>query len=81
MMNQEIRILFAGGGTGGHVFPAILIAQFLKKKWGANCLFIGTKKGIESRKVPQAGFAVKYIWISGFRRGLYISNLLFPVKL
>ena len=62
-MNREMRILFAGGGTGGHVFPAIYIAQYLKKHWGARCQFIGTKHGIESIKVPQSGFVLKIIWI------------------
>lgn len=79
-MNREIRIMFAGGGTGGHVFPAIYIAQYLKKHWGARCQFIGTKHGIESIKVPQSGFVLKNIWISGLKRGLYLSNLLFPLK-
>ena len=80
-MRRDLRIIFAGGGTGGHVFPAIYMATFLKKHWGADCQFVGTKKGIENRKVSQAGFLVRNIWISGFRRGLYIANLLFPLKL
>ena len=80
-MDKEIRIIFAGGGTGGHVFPAIYLANYFKKHWGANCLFIGTKRGIESRKVPQAGFVVKHIWISGFHRRFDVRNLLFPIKL
>jgi len=81
MVKGDIRVILAGGGTGGHVFPAIYIAQYLKKNWGAHCRFIGTKKGIENIKVSQAGFVVKYIWISGFKRGLHVSNLLFPLKL
>jgi UDP-N-acetylglucosamine--N-acetylmuramyl-(pentapeptide) pyrophosphoryl-undecaprenol N-acetylglucosamine transferase len=80
-MRRDLRIVFAGGGTGGHVFPAIYMAEYLSKQWGADCQFIGTKNGLENRKVSQAGFLVRHIWISGFKRGFYISNLLFPLKL
>jgi len=80
-MRRDIRIVFAGGGTGGHVFPAIYMAEYLSKHWGADCQFIGTKNGLENRKVSQAGFLVRHIWISGFKRGLYLSNLIFPLKL
>ena len=80
-MRRDLRIVFAGGGTGGHVFPAIYMAEYLSKQWGADCQFIGTKKGLENRKVSQAGFLVRHIWISGFKRGLYLSNFLFPLKL
>jgi UDP-N-acetylglucosamine--N-acetylmuramyl-(pentapeptide) pyrophosphoryl-undecaprenol N-acetylglucosamine transferase len=79
-MRTEPRILMAGGGTGGHVFPAIYIAEYLKRYWGAHCQFIGTRKGIENIKVPQAGFVLKHIWISGFQRGFDLNNILFPLK-
>lgn len=77
----NIRILIAGGGTGGHVFPAIQIATYLKQKWGATCEFVGTRKGIEFLKVPQAGFILHTIWISGLHRRLSPANLLFPLKI
>jgi UDP-N-acetylglucosamine--N-acetylmuramyl-(pentapeptide) pyrophosphoryl-undecaprenol N-acetylglucosamine transferase len=80
-MKNDLRILLAGGGTGGHVFPAIYIAEYLKKNWGAQCQFIGTRHGIENVKVPQAGFVVHPVWISGLHRGFNLRNLLFPLKL
>lgn len=75
------RFLFAGGGTGGHLYPALAVAQQIKVlKPEAEILFVGTKKKIESRVVPQYGFEFKPIWISGFSRKLTLSNILFPVK-
>ncbi len=76
-----MNITFAGGGTGGHLFPAIAIADELKKiQPDVNITFIGTKDKIEARVVPQRGYNFAPIWISGFRRKLTMSNLLFPVK-
>ncbi|MFA6456004.1 MAG: undecaprenyldiphospho-muramoylpentapeptide beta-N-acetylglucosaminyltransferase [Bacteroidota bacterium] len=76
-----MNILFAGGGTGGHLYPAIAIAEeIIKKKPGAKVAFVGTKKKIEARVVPQKGFEFHTIWISGFSRRLRLSNILFPVK-
>ena len=76
-----LRAIFAGGGTGGHLFPAIAIADELKKlDPGAEILFIGTEQKIEARVVPQCGYAFRTIWISGFHRSLRIGNLLFPLK-
>ncbi|MBI5216148.1 MAG: undecaprenyldiphospho-muramoylpentapeptide beta-N-acetylglucosaminyltransferase [Ignavibacteriae bacterium] len=77
----EIRVIFAGGGTGGHLFPAIAIADELKRLVpDAELLFIGTKNKIEARVVPQKEFAFRTIWISGFHRRLRLSNFLFPLK-
>jgi len=81
-MKQSINILISGGGTGGHIYPAISIANELKKKYSnANFLFVGAKDRMEMQKVPQAGYEIKGLWISGLQRKLTIKNLAFPVKL
>lgn len=80
-MKTRSHILIAAGGTGGHVFPALAIADELKKlKPDAVFLFVGTKDKIEARLVPQRGYAFATIWISGFHRSLRVSNILFPLK-
>ena len=78
---RSARFIFAGGGTGGHLFPAIAIAEELKKlDPRAEILFVGTKDKIEAQVVPNKGYAFRPIWISGFRRGVSIDNILFPLK-
>ncbi len=78
----SLRIIFAGGGTGGHLFPAIAIAEDVRKlEPAAAILFVGTKGKIETRVVPQHGYAIETIWISGFRRRFSVNNFLFPLKL
>ncbi len=78
---SAIRIVFAGGGTGGHLFPALAIADEIKKRQpDAEITFIGTRERLEARVVPQRGYAFRSIWISGLRRTWAISNLLFPLK-
>lgn len=78
---NSMTILFAAGGTGGHLYPAIAIAEEIKKQQPeARIAFIGTKNKIEARVVPQKGFEFYTIWISGFSRSFKISNLLFPLK-
>ena len=62
-----MRIVIAGGGTGGHVIPALAIAQQLKKQFGAEVLFIGTPRGIETRLVPQAGFPLELIQVGALK--------------
>ena len=75
------RFLLAGGGTGGHIYPALAVAQQIKLlKPESEILFVGTKKKIESRVVPQYGFDFRSIWISGFSRKLTMENILFPLK-
>jgi UDP-N-acetylglucosamine--N-acetylmuramyl-(pentapeptide) pyrophosphoryl-undecaprenol N-acetylglucosamine transferase len=84
-MNDEksnYRILFAGGGTGGHLFPAIAVAQQIRElKPEADILFIGTKSKLEGKMVPKLGFKFKSIWIKGIARKFSFENLLFPLKL
>jgi UDP-N-acetylglucosamine--N-acetylmuramyl-(pentapeptide) pyrophosphoryl-undecaprenol N-acetylglucosamine transferase len=82
MNSYEYRFIFAGGGTGGHLYPAVAVAeQIIMLKPDAKILFIGTKDKIESRVIPKLGYAFKTIWISGFSRKFNIKNLLFPIKL
>jgi UDP-N-acetylglucosamine--N-acetylmuramyl-(pentapeptide) pyrophosphoryl-undecaprenol N-acetylglucosamine transferase len=76
-----VKVIFAGGGTGGHVFPAIAIADEVKKlDPTAEILFVGTQEKIESKLVPQKGYQFQTIWISGFHRSMSLSNILFPLK-
>lgn len=76
------RFLFAGGGTGGHLFPAVAVAEKIRSmKPEAEIIFLGTKSKIEGRVVPQLGFKFKPIWIKGFARKFSAENFLFPVKL
>ncbi len=82
MLQQVHKILISGGGTGGHIFPAIAIADALKKRLPqADILFVGAKGRMEMEKVPLAGYPIKGLWISGFQRSLTLKNLLFPLKL
>jgi UDP-N-acetylglucosamine--N-acetylmuramyl-(pentapeptide) pyrophosphoryl-undecaprenol N-acetylglucosamine transferase len=77
----QLRAIFSGGGTGGHLFPALAIADELKQlEPGAEILFIGTRDKIEATVVPKKGYQFRPIWIGGFRRGFHATNLLFPVR-
>jgi len=80
-MNKKFKFIISGGGTGGHIFPAIAIANELKKiQPDAEFLFVGAKGRMEMEKVPAAGFKIIGLWISGLQRKLTLSNLLFPFK-
>lgn len=82
MLQHKLKILISGGGTGGHVFPAIAIAEALKRKDDSiDILFVGAKGRMEMEKVPMAGFPIVGLWISGFQRSLSVKNLMFPFKL
>jgi len=81
-MSKKLKILMSGGGTGGHIFPAVAIANKLKERFPeADILFVGAKGRMEMEKVPQAGFKIEGLWISGFQRKLTADNLSFPFKL
>ena len=76
------HIIIAGGGTGGHIFPAIAIANALKKKDNSiEILFVGAKGKMEMEKVPQAGYKIEGIDIAGFNRSSLIKNIGLPFKL
>lgn len=78
----EMRVIISGGGTGGHVFPAIAIADEIRINYPkAEMLFVGANGKIEMEKVPKAGYPIKGLNIAGFHRKLTIRNLMFPVKL
>jgi UDP-N-acetylglucosamine--N-acetylmuramyl-(pentapeptide) pyrophosphoryl-undecaprenol N-acetylglucosamine transferase len=76
------KIILSGGGTGGHIYPAIAIANALKARFPkSEFLFVGAKDKMEMQKVPQAGYSIIGLWISGIQRRLTFKNVLFPVKL
>ena len=81
-MKQSINILISGGGTGGHIYPAIAIANELKLRYSdANFLFVGAKDKMEMEKIPQAGYQIIGLWISGIQRKFTLNNLFFPFKM
>jgi UDP-N-acetylglucosamine--N-acetylmuramyl-(pentapeptide) pyrophosphoryl-undecaprenol N-acetylglucosamine transferase len=77
-----LRIIIAGGGTGGHIFPAIAIANAIKKiQPEAEILFVGAKGKMEMEKVPLAGYKIEGLNIAGFNRSSLIKNIALPYKL
>ncbi len=77
-MKQEIKIVISGGGTGGHVFPAIAIADALRQKdKNINILFVGAKDKLEMERVPAAGYSIEGLPVTGFQRRLTYKNILF----
>jgi UDP-N-acetylglucosamine--N-acetylmuramyl-(pentapeptide) pyrophosphoryl-undecaprenol N-acetylglucosamine transferase len=76
-----LKFIVSGGGTGGHIFPAIAIANALKAKLpDAEFLFVGAEGRMEMEKVPAAGYKIEGLWISGLQRRFTLSNLSFPFK-
>ncbi|HMK38267.1 MAG TPA: undecaprenyldiphospho-muramoylpentapeptide beta-N-acetylglucosaminyltransferase [Bacteroidota bacterium] len=81
MRTRPLKLIFAGGGTGGHLYPALAIADEIRRRQpGADIVFVGTAGKIESRVVPERGYPFVTIWISGFRRTVTAETLLFPLK-
>ncbi|HWR95067.1 MAG TPA: undecaprenyldiphospho-muramoylpentapeptide beta-N-acetylglucosaminyltransferase [Flavobacterium sp.] len=79
---KKLKFILSGGGTGGHIYPAIAIANELKSRFpDAEFLFVGANDKMEMQKVPQAGYQIKGLWIAGLQRKITFDNLLFPIKL
>ena len=79
---ENIRIIIAGGGTGGHIFPALAIATALKKEIPAvEILFVGAKEKMEMDKIPEAGFKIIGLTIAGYNRSSLMKNIKLPFKL
>ncbi|RDV15785.1 undecaprenyldiphospho-muramoylpentapeptide beta-N-acetylglucosaminyltransferase [Pontibacter diazotrophicus] len=79
--NRPYRVIISGGGTGGHIYPAVAIANQLKEvNPEAEILFVGAKGRMEMTRVPEAGYKIVGLWISGLQRRLTLDNLSFPFK-
>ncbi|TDE06280.1 undecaprenyldiphospho-muramoylpentapeptide beta-N-acetylglucosaminyltransferase [Flavobacterium hiemivividum] len=79
---RQYKFILSGGGTGGHIYPAIAIANELKSRFpDADFLFVGAKDKMEMQKVPQSGFQIRGLWIAGLQRKISAQNLMFPLKL
>lgn len=79
---KQYKFILSGGGTGGHIYPAIAIANELKSRFpDAEFLFVGAKDKMEMQKVPQAGYKIIGLWIAGLQRRFTFDNTLFPIKL
>tara|TARA_R110000868_G_scaffold112365_1_gene302593 strand:- start:1431 stop:2057 length:627 start_codon:yes stop_codon:yes gene_type:complete len=76
------KFILSGGGTGGHIYPAIAIANELKTRFpDSQFLFVGANDKMEMQKVPQAGYEIKGLWIAGLQRQINLKNAMFPFKL
>ncbi len=76
------KFILSGGGTGGHIYPAIAIANELKLRFpDAEFLFVGANDKMEMQKVPQSGYEIEGLWIAGLQRKLTLQNVMFPIKL
>ena len=78
---KKLKVVISGGGTGGHIFPALAIAKAIEKQVSdVEFLFVGAQDRMEMEKVPNEGYTIIGLWISGLQRGLDKRNLLFPFK-
>jgi UDP-N-acetylglucosamine--N-acetylmuramyl-(pentapeptide) pyrophosphoryl-undecaprenol N-acetylglucosamine transferase len=81
-IKEPYRIILSGGGTGGHIFPAIAIANEFKSRFAdADILFVGAEGKMEMTRVPEAGYKIIGLTIAGFQRSFSLSNLLLPFKI
>ena len=79
---KKLKFMLSGGGTGGHIYPAVAIANELKSRFpDAEFLFVGAKDKMEMQKVPQSGYKIEGLWIAGLQRKLTLQNAMFPFKL
>src|SRR5688500_4590363 len=79
--SQPYRLIISGGGTGGHIFPAVAIANEFRFRYpNSEILFVGAEGRMEMTRVPDAGYKIVGLWISGLQRKLTFSNLMFPFK-
>ena len=76
------RVILSGGGTGGHIYPAVAVAEALKRKWGddVEILFVGAEGKMEMEKVPALGYNIKGLPVAGLQRRLALSNFALPFK-
>ncbi|MBN2008134.1 undecaprenyldiphospho-muramoylpentapeptide beta-N-acetylglucosaminyltransferase [candidate division KSB1 bacterium] len=81
-MDSEPRIMVAGGGTGGHLYPAIALVKEIEQRFpNSKFLFIGTRRGIEARVVPELEYDIRFIWLRGVQRRLNWRLLIAPIQL
>ncbi|MFZ4670968.1 MAG: undecaprenyldiphospho-muramoylpentapeptide beta-N-acetylglucosaminyltransferase [Flavobacterium sp.] len=79
---RKLKFIISGGGTGGHIYPAIAIANELKSRFSeSEFLFVGASDKMEMQKIPQAGYNIEGLWIAGLQRKLTLQNMMFPFKL
>ncbi len=78
---RKYNVIISAGGTGGHIFPAVAVANILKNRLEeVDILFVGAKDKMEMKRVPAAGYPIEGLWISGLQRSMTLKNLSFPFK-